>query len=115
MVGATGFEPATTCTPSAVTERAEGGEGSQPLGTTRDGDPAGSSASPDFAGLRGKFAAGLLLALGDAGCLLTVAEVARRLRVSRATVYKLVAEGRLAHVRIGNSIRFLAGGRLAHP
>jgi excisionase family DNA binding protein len=48
----------------------------------------------------------LLLALGDADCLLTVAEVARRLRVSKATVYKLVAEGRLAHVRIGNSIRF---------
>lgn len=38
--------------------------------------------------------------------MLTVAEAARRLRVSRATVYKLVAEGRLAHVRIGNQIRF---------
>jgi excisionase family DNA binding protein len=49
----------------------------------------------------------LLLALGDADCLLSVADVARRLRVSRATVYKLVAEGKLAHVRIGNSIRFL--------
>jgi excisionase family DNA binding protein len=48
----------------------------------------------------------LLLALGDADCLLTVAEVARRLRVSRATVYKLVAKGKLPHVRIGNSIRF---------
>jgi excisionase family DNA binding protein len=48
----------------------------------------------------------LLLALGDADCLLTVAEVARRLRVSRATVYKLVAERRLAHLQIGNSIRF---------
>jgi excisionase family DNA binding protein len=51
----------------------------------------------------------LLLALEDADCLLTVAEVARRLRVSKATVYKLVAKGRLAHVRIGNSIRFLPG------
>ena len=39
--------------------------------------------------------------------MLTVAQAARRLRVSRATVYKLVAEGRLAHVRIGNQIRFL--------
>lgn len=27
----------------------------------------------------------------------------------QATVYKLVAEGRLAHVRIGNQIRFLPG------
>jgi len=48
----------------------------------------------------------LLLALGGADCLLTVADVARKLRVSRATVYKLVADGRLAHVRIGNRIRF---------
>lgn len=38
----------------------------------------------------------------------TVVEAARRLRVSRA-VYKLVAEGRLAHVRIVSRIRFLPG------
>ena len=47
--------------------------------------------------------------------MLTVAEAAQRLRVSRATVYKLVAEGQLPHVRIGNQIRFLseafAGGQ----
>jgi excisionase family DNA binding protein len=48
----------------------------------------------------------LLLALGDADCLLTVADVARALRLSKATVYKLVAEGKLPHVRIGNQIRF---------
>jgi excisionase family DNA binding protein len=42
--------------------------------------------------------------------MLTVAEAARRLRVSRTKVYKLVAEGRLAHVRIGNQIRFLPSG-----
>ena len=39
--------------------------------------------------------------------MLTVADVALRLRLSRATVYKLVAEGKLPHVRIGNAIRFL--------
>jgi len=78
----------------------------QALGSARDIDPGRSSASPDFTGLHGKFAAGLLLALGGADCLLTVADVARKLRVSRATVYKLVADGRLAHVRIGNRIRF---------
>jgi excisionase family DNA binding protein len=49
----------------------------------------------------------LLLAVGDADCLLTVADVARRLRLSRATVYQLVAEGKLSHVRIGNAIRFV--------
>jgi excisionase family DNA binding protein len=54
----------------------------------------------------------LLLALGDVDCLLTVAEIARRLRVSRATVYKLVGEGKLPHMRIGNQIRFVG---TAHP
>jgi excisionase family DNA binding protein len=53
----------------------------------------------------------LLLALGDADCLLTVAEMARRLRMSKATVYKLVAEGKLPHVRVGNAIRFLESPR----
>jgi excisionase family DNA binding protein len=49
----------------------------------------------------------LLLALGGTDCLLTVGDVARRLRASKATVYKLVAERKLPHVRIGNAIRFL--------
>jgi excisionase family DNA binding protein len=109
MVGATGFEPATTCTPSAVTGRAGSVPTSQGLGKTRGDVPRGTGVSPGFAGDRRSFAASLLLALGDADCLLTVADVARRLRVSRATVYKLVAEGKLPHVRIGNSIRFLTG------
>jgi excisionase family DNA binding protein len=34
--------------------------------------------------------------------LLTVPEAAARLRVSRATVYRLCAEGHLEHVRISN-------------
>jgi excisionase family DNA binding protein len=37
--------------------------------------------------------------------LLTVAEVARRLSVCRATVYRLCREGRLRHVRVSNAIR----------
>ncbi len=49
----------------------------------------------------------MLLALGSADCLLTVADVARMLRLSKATVYKLVAEGKLPHVRIGHAIRFV--------
>ena len=36
---------------------------------------------------------------------LTVREVARRLRVSRSTVYALCAEGRLTHARVSNAIR----------
>jgi excisionase family DNA binding protein len=34
-----------------------------------------------------------------------VSEVARRLRVCNATVYKLYARGELAHVRILNAVR----------
>ncbi|HEY6220996.1 MAG TPA: helix-turn-helix domain-containing protein [Candidatus Eisenbacteria bacterium] len=49
------------------------------------------------------------MALGIADCLLTVADVARMLRLSRATVYKLVAAGKLPHVRVGNEIRFVPG------
>jgi excisionase family DNA binding protein len=36
---------------------------------------------------------------------LTVREVARRLRVSTATVYKLCARGGLAHIRVLNVLR----------
>ena len=40
--------------------------------------------------------------------LLTVAEVAELLRVSRATVYKLCEAGQLRHIRVSNSIRIPA-------
>jgi len=43
------------------------------------------------------------------GRLLTVREVAKRLRVCPSTVYKLCAEGKLAHVRVSNAIRVLPG------
>jgi len=41
--------------------------------------------------------------------LLTVKEVAARLQLSTATVYKLVDRGELACVRVANSIRVRAG------
>ena len=75
--------------------------------------------SPGFAPILENLAASLLLEFGTHDRLLTVAEAARRLRVSRATLYKLVAEGKLAHVRVGNRIRFLPGavgvGAAARP
>jgi excisionase family DNA binding protein len=37
--------------------------------------------------------------------LFTVREVAQLLRVSRATVYRLVSGGKLPHARVSNSIR----------
>jgi excisionase family DNA binding protein len=36
---------------------------------------------------------------------LTVREVATRLRVSTKTVYKIIDQRRLPHVRVGNSVR----------
>jgi excisionase family DNA binding protein len=42
--------------------------------------------------------------MGPAG-LLTVEEVATRLRVSRATVYKLIKRGELVHLRVSGCIR----------
>lgn len=42
--------------------------------------------------------------------LLTAMEVARRLRVSRAMVYSLVARGDLPSVRIGTAVRIPADG-----
>jgi excisionase family DNA binding protein len=47
------------------------------------------------------------------GPLLTVREVARVLRVSTATVYKLCTRGELAHVRVLNSIRINAEALLS--
>jgi excisionase family DNA binding protein len=48
---------------------------------------------------------GALVVRGVPGALLTVREVAARLRVSRATVYRLVQAGALPALRVSNSIR----------
>jgi excisionase family DNA binding protein len=44
------------------------------------------------------------------GPLLTVREVAARLRLSTATVYRLCADGAIKHVRVSNAVRIPAGG-----
>jgi excisionase family DNA binding protein len=38
--------------------------------------------------------------------LLTVAEVAERLRLGRSTIYRLVADGEIDAVQIGRAVRF---------
>ena len=48
---------------------------------------------------------GALVVHDAVGRLLTVREVAARLRVSRATVYRLVQAGALPVLRVSNSIR----------
>ena len=49
--------------------------------------------------------ASLYLVAGGAGRLLTVRNVADRLGVCAATVYKLCDRGELPHVRVSNAIR----------
>jgi excisionase family DNA binding protein len=44
--------------------------------------------------------------------VLTVREVASALKVATSTVYKLCAEGKLAHTRVSNAIR-ISGGEVA--
>ena len=51
---------------------------------------------------------GALVVRGVPGALLTVREVAARLRVSRATVYRLVQGGAVPVLRVSNSIRIPA-------
>jgi excisionase family DNA binding protein len=46
---------------------------------------------------------------------MTVREVARRLRVPTATVYKLCARGELVHVRVLNVVRIPATALHAMP
>jgi excisionase family DNA binding protein len=40
--------------------------------------------------------------------LLTVAQVAAKFGVCKATIYRLVEQGELPHIRVGNSIRIVA-------
>jgi excisionase family DNA binding protein len=102
--------------------------GSQPVVNITLGGAGGVQPSQPFAGFpkgfvtplvtggRGK--AGHLRSLPEeAETLLTVREVAGRLRVSTATVYKLCARGELRSVRVLNALRIsksdlaaLAGG-----
>lgn len=45
------------------------------------------------------------LSLGYRAPFLTVREIAAQLKVSTATVYKLVERGELPHVRVSNAVR----------
>jgi excisionase family DNA binding protein len=56
---------------------------------------------------------GALVVRGEVRQLLTVREVAARLRVSRATVYRLVQAGALPAIRVSNSIRVPAQALLS--
>ena len=109
MVGATGFEPATTCTPSADESIPTVPNDSQALATTGNGDATSVQPSQRFGGFSRNFAANLLPEFsGGVERLLTVRQVAELLGVCTATVYKWAADGVLPHVRIVNVIRVRA-------
>ena len=95
----TGFEPATLSLGKRAGRLAEDGSASQAFTTARDSRSAGfHSVSPDARICR-PFAAPVLQDL------LTVRQVADRLGVSTATVYKLCNRGSLRYVRILGAIR----------
>ena len=86
------------------------GTGSHSLDITMDSDPAhplnGRPDKPCEAGfvptVSPRFRENLVLPEQ----LLTVREAAQRLKVSRASLYKLCAQNQVVYVRVGNAIRF---------
>jgi len=94
------------------------GESLQPLAISQSRDGSASSSSLELAPVSSpRVTPGLQtrrVELGPHERLLSVREVARRLSVSRATMYRLCAEGNLPHVRVANSIRVRPGAVLGN-
>jgi excisionase family DNA binding protein len=92
----------------AASRLGKGHQESQDLAITGRRGASNGTQFPDLASFRQPL--GTSLVQGEACCqsspkCLTVKEAARALRVSTATVYRLVAEGRIAHARVSNAIR----------
>jgi excisionase family DNA binding protein len=85
---------------------------------TPDCAPRRGDASQQFAVFRSRL--GTIWAQSGAALqvptdrLLTVREVAARLGVCTSTVYKLCAEGKLAHIRLSNAIRIAPDAVATH-
>ena len=95
----TGFEPATLSLGKRPGSFAGSCRFSQPVATLDDSAPADFHSVASDPRFRSPFAAPVLQGF------LTVREVAARLSVSTATVYKLCTRGELAYVRILGAIR----------
>ena len=85
-----------------------GGQESQGLAITGCRGASNGTRFPDLAAFRSPL--GTSLVQREAHCqslpkCLTVKEAARVLRVSAATVYRLVEEGKVGHARVSNAIR----------
>ena len=112
-----------TCDPCRVNPSKGTGSGSSPVATSGNHDGhTRANQSNDWLNLAAfwrPLAASLLHEPAVRGStswsasLLTVREVARRLRVSTAIVYRLCEIGELAHVRVSSAIR-IAPGDLAN-
>jgi excisionase family DNA binding protein len=110
MVGKTGFEPATPWSRTKWSPRPTVTNDSQTIGTVEvSAEPAVHPSQP-FTGSAKDFVTRLLPATPGLAAttvpLLTVREVAERLGVSRAKVYKLCEKGTLPHIQLANVIRF---------
>ncbi len=109
MAGCTGLEPVA----SGVTGSKEGaaldGKTSQPSGATGFQSAVNSQLLSPLARVWTPQVTPELQSLGlrlsGWSRLLSVREVAARLRVCTSTIYKLCAEGKLQHARVSNAIR----------
>ncbi|WAM30049.1 helix-turn-helix domain-containing protein [Myxococcus sp. NMCA1] len=115
MVGATGFEPATTCTSRNPGSRPAVTNPSQPIANTLVSSERVTQPSHPVPQDTKILAASLLLGpapvapvASGSGRLLTVREVAEPLKVCRVTVYRLCERGTLPHIRISNAVRVKA-------
>jgi excisionase family DNA binding protein len=104
----TGFEPVAFGSGEGHSTLAMGINGSQPLANVGYRAASKGTQFPDLVSFRPPL--GTSLVQPEAHCqslpkCLTVKEAARALRVSTATVYRLVEEGRIEHTRVSNAIR----------
>jgi excisionase family DNA binding protein len=103
-----GFEPVAFGSGVAASRLGKGHQESQDLAITGRRAASNGTQFPDLASFRPPL--GTSVVQREAHCqslpkCLTVKEAARVLRVSTATVYRLVAEGRIGHARVSNAIR----------
>jgi len=98
----TGIEPATLSLGKYESGIAVVNSASQPVGNIQIDDDAPSQRTPPETTIRKDFASPLL---PDFSALLTVKEVASRLRVCTAPIYRLCTTGELPHLRVGATIR----------
>jgi excisionase family DNA binding protein len=108
MARDTGFEPVAFGSGVDSSALGEAGKPSQALANTGYRDAANGTLFPDSATFRPSLGTPMVQRKVHCQSLpkcLTVREVARVLRVSTATVYRLVEEGHIPHVRVSNAIR----------